>query len=139
MVESYSELPEFTQKLTRQLHRMLNDTSRFSGPEGHTIAAIVANVARMQTGISNDALDLLRKAVKRDGHIGVIRHLGGLHIQVGPDVIDTSTPRLSAKWRSAVEELTDAEYISDMGHKGEIFEVTERGDKLCEAVDRNAA
>ena len=46
LVVSYSGLPDFTEKLTRQLHRRLNDTSRFYGPERHTIADIETNAGR---------------------------------------------------------------------------------------------
>ena len=136
LVESYSGLSEFTQKFTRQLQRTLNDTSRFSKPSSLTDTSVeVAAVPQQSLIISDDALELLIAAVNSDGRIMTIRHMGGYHIQVGNgSIIDTSTPRLSAKWRSAIDELYQATYIRDIAHKGEIFEVTENGYKICEGL-----
>ena len=93
LVESYSTLSEFTQKFTRQLHRTLNDKARFPVPTSPTSAPTAIVVPATSAGVSNDALELLVEAVKRDGHIMTLRHMSGYHVQLGQDaVLDTSTP-----------------------------------------------
>ena len=137
LVESYVDHSEFAQKLNRQLNQII--ISAFSGKgSGEPVEAIhTASTIRETIDLTDDAIDLLAEAAKGDGTIGMLVRPVGMHIQVDSAVLDTSTPRLSAKWTSAVEELQSAGYIKDRGFKGELFDVTELGYKLVEALGLN--
>lgn len=132
LAESYEDHAEFARKLNRQLNQHVN--SNFSSSTEIKSTTTEPASPRREIDLSDDAIDLLVEAAKRDGTIGMLRHLGGLHIQVSDGALDTSTPRLSAKWESAVEELSRRGYIRDRGHKGQIFDVTEMGYKLIESL-----
>jgi hypothetical protein len=132
LIESYEDHAEFAQKLNRQLNQLV--ISQFSSSAESGSEPPEPASPRRQVDLNDDAIDLLSEAAKGDGVIGMIRHLGGMHIQVGDGVVDTSTPRLSAKWESAVGELYSRGYIRDRGHKGELFDVTEVGYKLVESL-----
>ena len=56
------------------------------------------------------------------------------HLQIGNDVIDTSTPRLGAKWRSAIEELYEKGFLRDINGKHEIFELNNLAYSYCDSL-----
>ena len=133
LIESYADHSEFAQKVNRQLTQIVN--SQFSSTATQTTPVPETPVSPRDTvNLSDDAVELLSEAAKGDGHLGMVPHLGGMHIQVSGGVLDTSTPRLSARWQSAVLELVNDDYIRDRGYKGELFNVTESGYKLLEAL-----
>jgi hypothetical protein len=132
LVESYEDHAEFAQKLNRQLNQQVISEFSTTAP-ADTIPPTPPSL-REQNDLSDDAIDLLTEAAKRDGGIMMIRHLGGLLIQVGDGALDTSTPRLTAKWESAIDELRTRGLLRDRGHKGELFDVTEKGYQLVEAL-----
>jgi hypothetical protein len=90
-------------------------------------------------------LELLREAAKRDGYILTLTKSNGLlAVLIGNKSehqweVDTSTPRLSARWRSAVEELYHQGYTRDLNGEGECFELKERGYKLFEELNPTQA
>ncbi len=132
LIESYEDHAEFAQKLNRQLNQLV--ISQFSSSAGAGFEPAEPASPRRLIDLGDDAIELLAESAKRDGVVMKIRHLGGMHIQVGDAVLDTSTPRLKAKWESAIDELFTRGHIRDRGHKGELFDVTEMGYKLVEAL-----
>lgn len=71
---------------------------------------------------------LVEAACDSDGVILRLRTLGGFSIQTnGKNLVEDRTPRTAAQWEGAIRELVDAELITDVGHKGEVFQVTQAG------------
>jgi hypothetical protein len=87
--------------------------------------------------LSASAWELLREAVNdKHGSIIASRSLSGLAVATnGRNFILDSSPRTEARWEAAVRELDQLGLIRDLGHKGELFNVTEKG---YEIVDRFA-
>lgn len=90
--------------------------------------------------LSGEAVDLLIAAADDTGgniyRIGVI---GGLKIQAGGRSFGKGGDRREmAKWDQALNDLVSYGLIQDVGHKGEIFELTSRGyDAADQAKARN--
>jgi hypothetical protein len=80
------------------------------------------------TELSHEAKMILKAASSADGHIMCLRHSGGQTVQVGgKQLIPDETPRTISMWVGGVEDLQRRRYIVDIGHKGEVFQVTREG------------
>ncbi|MFH1717598.1 MAG: toll/interleukin-1 receptor domain-containing protein [Planctomycetota bacterium] len=80
------------------------------------------------TELSDEARSILQVAATGDGHIMHIRYMGGEEIQTnGKCLIPVQDPRTIARWVGGLEDLQRRRYIKDLGHKGEVFEVTREG------------
>ena len=70
------------------------------------------------------------------GNILHIRHLGGTDIQTNGKKINSSYERReTAKWESALEELTYKNLLVERGHKGEVFEVSNLGYQIADMIE----
>jgi len=134
LIESYEDLTDFGQKLNRHLAKQMNDSDFIPSYHGGGDDIPIEGASPEPSGVSEDALLLLAEAAKGDGRIMVIRHFGGLLIQANQSAFDTSTPRLAARWKSALEELINEGYVNALGHKGEIFEVSDKGYRLNDQI-----
>lgn len=100
------------------------------------IAGVVetSKVKNTVAELSAEAKTLLMTAAKSDGRLSHLRHLGGELIQAGREALfKGNDPRASALWTGGIEDLRRRRYITDVGHKGEIFKVTREG---YEAADK---
>lgn len=134
LIESYDDLTDFAQKLSRHLAKQMNDPDFIPSYLGGDYDIPTEQTPTVTPGVSADALLLLAEAAKGEGRILMIRHAGGFLIQANRSVFDTSSPRLSARWKGAVEELLDAGYVNALGQKGEAFEVSDKGYKLFDQL-----
>lgn len=136
LTDSYDDQSQFRQKLTNHLASLLNEAQfiETSGPsiESQGDSAFVPSESG---GLSNEGLSFIVEVCKGDGRAMMVRHLGGVHIQAGRTVLDTSTPRFRATWQGVVEELLYEGYLAHVGHKGEMFEATDKAFKLCESLE----
>jgi hypothetical protein len=141
LFDSYSTVEEFTEKLTRHIHTLFTDSKRFP-PAGQDSGTPTVTLGRMREevyspsagGLSIEAIELLTTAAKGDGRITALRHLGGMHIEAGGRVFDTSTPRLQAKWLNGVEQLATEGYTRSLGYENNVFEVTEKGYQMADIL-----
>ena len=86
------------------------------------------------TELSAEAKSILKAAAAGHGRITHVRYMGGEEIQTsGKAMIPDQDPRTIARWVGGLEDLQRRRYIKDLGHKGEVFEVTREG---YEAVDQ---
>ena len=55
----------------------------------------------------------------------------GVSIQGGSNVMnETTSHRESARWIGALEELINAQFVSQVDKKGEVFQITDEGYKF---------
>lgn len=84
---------------------------------------------------SYEARSILREAVRGDGLISHIRTLGGRFITTnGKGMIPDEKPRTIAQWVGGLDELARLGYIRNLGHKGEVFEVTREGYEVVDEM-----
>jgi hypothetical protein len=87
------------------------------------------------TELSAEAKTILKVAVSGDGHILCHRSYGGKTIQIGgKQMIPDQSSRAVALWVGGVEDLQRRRYIVDIGHKGEIFQVTREGYEAADSL-----
>jgi hypothetical protein len=77
---------------------------------------------------------LMNAAADEHGIILAAKHLSGTHFSAGRKEYEVAGQREIARHQAAVEELINHGLIEDVGHKGEVFQVTHEG---FEALDRN--
>lgn len=137
--ETYSDLSDFKSKLYRQLQLKVNQEAYFS--EGVTTSEVSGKlnetVLPSIPDLSREAQTLLKEASHdANGMIMVLDTFGGLHVQTnGKDFVGDNNPRNRAIWKGAVDELKDQGLISDVGHKGEVFQLTRRGYEIAEIIN----
>lgn len=90
------------------------------------------------TELSNEAKAILKTAASGDGSIMHFKHLGGENIQAGGKAMcPDQDPRTIARWVGGLEDLQRRRYIKDVGHKGEVFEVTREGFDAADGLPNN--
>lgn len=89
------------------------------------------------TELSEEAKTILVAAASGDGRILCLRLTGGQIIQIsGKQMIPDENPRTIARWIGGVEDLQRRRFITDMGHKGEAFEVTREGYEIADMISK---
>ncbi|MEI8197106.1 MAG: DUF4062 domain-containing protein [Phycisphaerae bacterium] len=85
--------------------------------------------------LSKDAKRLLIAASESDGYILAIRYMGGSAVQAaGKNFLEQNTPRETARWTGALDELVRQEFVESAGAKGETFRVTKRGYEAADEI-----
>ena len=95
------------------------------------------SVSRRDTGsdLSDDAKFVLTSAAEGRGRVICTRTHGGGRIYAGGTMMmHSDEPRERARWEAAVEELRRHGYLKDMGHKGEVFELTKAGWDMADSL-----
>jgi hypothetical protein len=91
----------------------------------------VANLSTSKstvTELCEEAKTILLAAVAGDGMVVYQSSLNSELIGAGDrSLIPDDSPRTIAIWRGGLEDLRRRRYIKDVGHKGEIFQVTREG------------
>ena len=96
--------------------------------------ATAPRVKSRTTELSAEAIAILRAAVAGKGLIMHHRNMGSEAIQTNvKSMIPDQNPRTIAQWVGGLEDLQRRRYIKDLGHKGEVFELTREG---YEAADQ---
>jgi len=129
LVHTYSTKDQFREDLRRHLqlcvqqNEYIQDVTEELSNEGLQI------FSDQPPALSDDAKKVLKQASSgRNNHILLLRHLGGTSISAGGHgVTDVDSPRETARWEAAVEELLDQGSVRDVNGKREIFEVTHKG------------
>ena len=95
------------------------------------------STSRRDTGsdLSDDAKSVLRAAAEGGGRVTCMRTHGGGWVSAGGTIMKRSDePRERARWEAAIEELRRHHYLKDMGHKGEVFELTKAGWDMADSL-----
>jgi len=149
----YERLKEFRAECdTRGLVREFRDGNDFRKLFRNDLDKQMARVARMPTtrtgaveeissdSPSEEAKELLRLAAESpDGHLQHIRHRGGEAYRAGETSIEPSSPRESATWQAAHEELQRSRLLASVSNTpGQVCRVTEAGYRLNDALTAKA-
>jgi len=145
--KQYKAMVEFRESLkTRGLVSFFDDSSTFrSDLFRHLSQTVIRDITsdtddsnippRDEPEISDTARELLYAAVAdSSGRIMHVRYLGGMDISTGGrNFIDDPSPRTTAKWKGAIDELEQLGFIVNCGTKREVFSVTEQGYAFAES------
>lgn len=141
LVQTYESIDDFRMKLQRQLPLALQQNpylqSIIDPSEGSYVMVNLdpdlASFRPSQPSLS-EAGDILLRSAVQDGTVMVLRTLGGTHVQAGRESFGDNSPRDTARWTGAVEELVERGFLADRGHKGEVFAVTNAGFEYAEEM-----
>ena len=65
-----------------------------------------------------------------------ISYMNGDDVQTNnKNLIASQEPREVARWKSAVKELEYEDLIEDLGHKGEVFRITNLGYQIADMIE----
>ena len=140
LVEVYESVLEFREKLARQLAQsIIRDFSTGTEDEASGFADSQASRGRdpVVAAMSVEARDLLVQAAKdKNGTIMRLQTMGGLGIQTnGRQFADRGDARSEATWDGALDQLRELNLVQDVGHKGQVFRVTNDGYQVADRLD----
>jgi hypothetical protein len=147
LIEGYENTEEFSEKFRRQLQIIVRDHIHFQDkvekvPDGGSsyLGETISRWVKNAVSLSGEATQLLIEATKdKNGIIMSLRFIGGSNIQSnGIQFADSQDRRSVARWEAALQELVDADFVVDRGHKGEVFEVTDKGYKFVETLETSS-
>lgn len=137
LIESYENLSEFRQKISKQLqlclakNEYLNKLVQSQTPKSSP--SIESNNPTLEFGLSEEAKILIKAAAsKESGDILKLSYLGGRVIQAGGESFGGEGGQESARWEGALEELIDSGLVVGRGYKDEFFELTHEGWKVVD-------
>ena len=141
LYQPFSSLDELRAKFSQQLRLCLNENSYISG-----LVERFANIsADIESGLQTvtfpeESVRLLKGAVEGNGIVTVRNYLGGSSVSGGSVSIETSgSGRKDARWRNAVERLSEYGLIEERSFGSGVYFVTNEGyeslDRLAERAD----
>jgi hypothetical protein len=135
---TYDGHSDFKEKFYHHLQIKVNEHKMFT--EGGEPSDVKTEIVRSETRIPHlsDEAKILLKEASMDNHGTIlhVRYLGGTDIQTnGKNLITKQDRRHVAKWEAALKELLNANLIVARGHKGEIFEVSEKGYQIADMTE----
>lgn len=99
-----------------------------------TDVATVSGIKSTTAALSDEAKAILLAAESGDGRIMHTRTSGGDNLSAGKQsMIPNQEGRTVALWVGGLEDLRRRRFVKDLGHKGEVFELTREG---YEAADQ---
>lgn len=136
LYESYDSHTDFRSKFYRHLQLKVNDHSLFNGDDVSDEIAILAEPTSNLPVMTTEARVLLKEAsIDPHGNILYARYIGGTAIQTnGKNLIPSNDRREVAKWEQALQDLVNLDLLVARGHKGEMYEVSNRGYQVAEMI-----
>lgn len=87
--------------------------------------------------LSSEAAAILLAAAKEGGTVMHSKFMGEQTINAGRKaLLPDGEPRTVARWEGGLEDLIRRRYIKDVGHKGEVFDVTREGYDAADILER---
>ena len=88
-----------------------------------------------ENNLSKEAKEILVAASADDnGSIMKISTMSDRTIQAGKNSFGTKDQKSFVKYEAALDQLVTYEFVKELGHKGEVFEITHKGWELVEAL-----
>ena len=85
--------------------------------------------------LSKEAKEILVAASSDDnGSIMKLSTIGDRAIQAGKSSFGSKDQKLFVKYEAALDQLVERDFVKDLGHKGEVFEITHKGWGLVETL-----
>ena len=141
LVQTYESIDDFRTKLQRQVPMALQQNPYLksiinpSEGGGDVSMTVDPDLASFRSSPSlSEAGDILLRSAVQDGTVMVLRTFGGTHVQAGRENFGDNSPRDTARWTGAVEELVGRGFLADRGSKGEVFTVTNAGYEHAEEM-----
>jgi hypothetical protein len=107
--------------------------------EGIDDVVLTPKLKSKSTELSTEARTILLEAAAGDGRIIHARYQGGEQIQANSkSLIPEHNQRTIALWVGGIDDLSRHRFIKDVGHKGEIFEVTREGYEAADEIQKAA-
>gem|GEM_PF-3408415 len=106
------------------------------------IGGVVVEVRTKSTvaELSPEAKEILLAAADNEGRITHFKYSGGETIQVGKKpLIPNSEARTIARWIGGLEDIRRRRYVTDVGHKGEVFQMTREGFEAADKLKANSS
>jgi hypothetical protein len=144
LTEAFDNPDDFRQKFTRQLsialkqapylRKILEEGSASPGSDIASGAVIVKDGAGASLSVEAKEL-LIEAALDPSGNIMNIAHLGGRTVQTNGKTFGVSNDRRSiARVEFALDQLVEHGLIVPRGAQGRLFQVTQRGYEVADAI-----
>jgi hypothetical protein len=129
----FDSVENFQYQFQRHLAMKVNEAP-FVGLEESILQFVPPELKGPQ--LSQAARVLLKEAsLGPSGQIMKLGFISGFSIQANHKVLNQDTSaREKARWTAALEELLANELVREIGHKGEIFELTQRGFEFADTA-----
>lgn len=133
LIETYDSLEEFREKFWRQLAQTV---IREYGNIVLNPTAEIDTSAPAIPQLSDTAKQLLLEAARdQSGMVMCIRVMGGLLVQTNnKQLAQMGDARSEARWKGAIAELVNHEFMEARGQKGEVFGLTNEGYQLADRL-----
>ena len=135
LTHSFNSSDDFRSQFQRQISLLLYNSEYFLAPEEFPFDSITIP-QNEKIELSPEAKIILIEGSKdTNGQIIKLKRLSGIHIETNRKTINNDrNPRSDAKWISAFEELITKELIRDVGYKGEIYSLTNKGFEIADIL-----
>lgn len=137
LYEGYDSHGDFKDKFYRHLQLKVNDHPFFqlSDEQSSDAIRLVESSTRLPQ-LSLEARVLLKEtSLDPSGTIILVHYLNGTALQTnGKNLIPSNERREVAKWEAALEQLRAQDLVTDRGHKGEVFEITNLGFQVADMI-----
>lgn len=133
LIQEYNDPQEFRKKFGKHLQTFLNTNQYIRDILEEVVADTPFDVAdqapvKQTIKLSEEEAALLKAAASSpDGHIYIMRHLGGASIQAGNKSFGAKIGREFVKWEAALQSLEAYGLVVARGFKGEVYELTHQG------------
>ncbi|MBL4758987.1 MAG: hypothetical protein JKY32_15555 [Rhizobiales bacterium] len=141
LTETFENISDFREKFRRQLQIILRDNPYFGKTiQSGQVTAIpingLVNKEDESISLSEEAIELLMEvALDRSGTITSMAFMSGHAIQTnGRNFADSGDHRSIARWKHALQQLLENDFILNRGGEGQIFEITENGYQYVEEI-----
>ena len=138
LTTDFDSSEDFRSKFQRHLSMKLNEPEYLTATAEISLTNNEFNTIEVKYNLSNEAKLLLKEASKDpSGEIMKLSYIGGgLEIHTnGKEINEDISPRTKAKWDAVINQLLSLDLISDVGYKGEIFHLTNKGYKIADELN----
>ena len=137
LTTDFDSSEDFRSKFQRHLSMKLNEPEYLTTKSEIILLDDEFNTAEVKYYLSDEAKILLIEASKDpSGEIVKFGSKGGrfeIHTN-GKEIDEDDSPRTKAKWDAVINQLLSLDLISDVGYKGEIFHLTDKGYKIADEL-----
>jgi hypothetical protein len=138
LYEGYDNYTDFKEKFYRHLQLKLNEHPLFQITENQAVFSteILESNTELPKLSSEGRILLKETSLDKNGSLMSISYMNGDDVQTNDkNLIASQEPREVARWKSAVKELEYEDLIEDLGHKGEVFRITNLGYQIADMIE----
>ena len=137
LIETYSTIEEFREKFSRQLTQTVLREFRRSETANENEIRRLADPGEIPNLSAEARALLIECSMDSTGLVLAITTLSGFNVQTnGKQLVQGSNARSEAKWRSAISQLVDLEFLEDRGRNGEVYGITNSGYQIADRLQQ---